>query len=427
MMAASLNFLFTTCDGGGNVAPVMAVVERLIAHGHRVRVMSDDSTRDEVMASGARFVPWRAAPNKPRRSREFDPPDWSVSPTEGLRMMCEHFMGGLATLYAQDTLEELDRERPDLVVNFDMLAGVIVACESRHQKLVLLSTCISMFPIEGVPPFGSALAPASNDAERVRLQTAEREIEALFDAGLAGLNAARERLGLPALAHFVHQARSAQVRFIGTARAFDFPARTLPDDVRYVGPLLRDPVWAAPWESPWPANDTRPLVVAGFSTSFQNHAGCLQRIIGACEALPVRLLVTLGGSIRPDELAPAANTVTVDSAPHGLVMRDAAAVVTHGGHGTLMTALVHGVPVLVLPHGRDQGDNGARVHWHGAGLCLTNTASAAELRAALRSLLESDSYRAAAGELGARIREEVRESRLIDNLESLALGNREAD
>ena len=40
---------------------------------------------------------------------------------------------------------------------------------------------------------------------------------------------------------------------------------------------------------------------------------------------------------------------------------DAAAVVTHAGHGTIMRALAHGIPLLCLPMGRDQDDNAARV------------------------------------------------------------------
>jgi MGT family glycosyltransferase len=418
--AKPANFLFTTFDGGGNVTPILSTVSTLLARGHAVRVMSDECTRHEIEASGARFVPWLRAPNKPQRSRELDPPDWTMSQKDGLQLMSEHFMGGLADAYAQDTVAELRREPADVVVNFDMLFGVMAACEARRQKLALLSTCISLFPLEGIPPFGSAAAPARTPAEVSSLRETALELAVIFDAGLPALNAARANLGLPPLAHLLDQAEAAQLRCIGTARAFDFPIRELPDSARYVGPLLKDPIWAAEWVSPWTPGDPRPLVVAGFSTSFQNHAGCLQRVIDACTALPVRLLLTLGGSIRRHEVVASANTVVVDSAPHGIVMREAAVVVTHGGHGTLMTALALGVPVLVLPHGRDQGDNAARVEWHGAGLALNNGAAASEIGDALKALLEVESYRRASQRLGAAIREEIHDSPLVAELERLA-------
>src|SRR5262249_55788533 len=136
------------------------------------------------------------------------------------------------------------------------------------------------------------------------------------------------------------QAKVARIRWLGTARAFDFAPETLPPYLRYVGPLIRDPVWVERSSAAWPANDSRPLIVVAFSTSFQNHAGCVQRILDACASLPVRVLVTLGGSLRADELNPSANAHIVESAPHSEVMRGASVVVTHGGHGTVMTALV---------------------------------------------------------------------------------------
>ena len=143
-------------------------------------------------------------------------------------------------------------------------------------------------------------------------------------------------------------------------------------------------------------------------------------MIDACADLRVRVLVTLGGSILRDELRPAANTVIVDSAPHNIILRDAALVVTHGGHGTVMTALIHRVPMLVLPHGRDQGDNAVRVTERGAGLSLAPTASSDGMRAALRRLLVEPSFRLAARRLGDAVAQEVGSSRVIEELEALA-------
>src|SRR5262249_11217279 len=157
--------------------------------------------------------------------------------------------------------------------------------------------------------------------------------------------------------------------------AFDFPAESLPPRIRYVGPLISDPHWAAAWTSPWPAGDTRPLAVVGFSTTFQNHAGVLQKVIDALAPLPARVLVTLGGSIAREALRPTDNCAIIESAPHTVVMRQAALVITHGGHGTVMRALINRLPMLVIPHGRDQNDNAVRVTHRRAGLSLPPSTS----------------------------------------------------
>lgn len=416
-----LNFLFTTAHLGGNVSPVMPVVRRLVAQGHRVRVMSDAVNRPDAEAAGAVFQPWHRAPNRADRAREGDPPDWSVSDSEGIRMVAE-FLAGTALAYAEDTIAELKREPADLVVCFDMLLGPMLGCEAVGQKLALLGTMISFFPLRGVAPVGSGLGLARTDRERALQEQARATMEGIFDSALAPLNAARAQFGLPPLEHLADQCRAAATHWLGTARAFDFPGAALRPDMRYAGPLLGDPAWAQTWRSPWPADDPRPLVLAGFSTSFQNHAGVLQRVIDAAAGLPVRLLVTLGGPIEAQEVTPAENTIVVGSAPHLEILREAVLVVTHGGHGTVMAALMHHVPMLVIPHGRDQGDNAMRVTERGAGLSVSRTAETAEIRAALARLLDEPTFRTGARTLGDAVAAEANASTLIADLEALAAG-----
>jgi len=417
----ALNFLFTTIDAGGNVAPVMTVVAKLIARGHRVRVMSDLASRPETEAAGARFVSWKRAPSKPDRSPECElMRDWDAETPQDAMLAVIDLICGQALGYAEDVIEELDREAADLVVNFDMVFGVMTGCEARGQKLALLSTMLSMFPIPGIPALGPGLPPAKTEAERTLLAEIAAGAEALFDTGLPALNAARAALGLKPLAHVYDQANYAAIRLLGTARAFDFPAEKLPEHTRYIGPLIRDPEWAERWVSRWSASDERPLVLVSFSTGFQNHTAVLQRIIDACSELNVRVLVTLGGSIKPEELRPAPNSVLVKSAPHNAVMPQATLLVTHGGHGTVSTGLVHRLPMLVIPHGRDQADNAVRITERGAGLSFRAFASTEEIRAAIKCLLDEPSFRAAARKLGDAVAAEVANSRVVEELEDAA-------
>lgn len=414
-----MNFLFATADLGGNISPVMPIVRQLRERGHLVRVMSEGSVRAEAEAAGARFVGWSRAPNKATRAREAELPDWDKPVEEGLRMVAQ-FLGETALAYAEDTIEELRREPADLVVCFDMLLGPMLGCDALGQNLALLGTMISFFPLPGMPPLGSAMPPARTDDERALEARRRLEFEAIFDSALPALNAARETLRLPALSHLADQQAAAAVHWLGTARAFDFAEAELRPNMRYAGPLVGDPSWVEPWSSPWPQDDDRPLLLVGFSTSFQNHAGVLQRVVDAAASLPVRVLLTLGGSIRRDEVTPAANTVIMRSAPHMQVLPEAALVVTHGGHGTVMAALMHRLPMLLIPHGRDQGDNPMRVTARGAGLSLPASASAEDIRTALSRLLGDPAFRAAAHRLGDAIAAEARTSSLIDEIEARA-------
>lgn len=416
------SFLFATFEGGGSVAPMLTIVEKLAARGHHVRLMSDACNRPECEASGAHFVAWQRAPSRPGRGREFDTwDDWShPTPQQGLANILENLWAGPARAYAEDVVEELHREPADLVVSNEMLFGVPLGCEAIGQRIALLAANIPPFPMEGFLPFGPGLLPPTNDDERRLVAEVAAESQAMLDHHLPAINSARRYFGLAPLAHVVDQHKVAEHYFIATSRAFDFAPAILPPQVTYVGPQLGEPKWAAPWSSPFATDDDRPLVLVAFSTTFQDHAGVLQRVIAALETLPVKAVVTLGGSIRPEELCGAANVAIVESAPHHAVMREAALVVTHGGHGTVMKALANGLPLLIVPHGRDQVDNGVRVATRAAGLVVDRHAETATFRAALQRLLDEASFGHAARDLGAQVARDWVESPVVRLLEDLA-------
>jgi UDP:flavonoid glycosyltransferase YjiC (YdhE family) len=88
--------------------------------------------------------------------------------------------------------------------------------------------------------------------------------------------------------------------------------------------------------------------------------------------------------------------------PQAEVLPQADVVVCHGGSGSVVGALAHGVPLLVLPMGADQPDNAVRVEALGAGLQRdVMTVTPAEVEAAVDRLLHDPSYRDAAGEIAA--------------------------
>jgi MGT family glycosyltransferase len=331
----------------------------------------------------------------------------------------ERLIFGAALDYARDLAAVLDSEPADLVVTSEMLMGVLAGCESRNQRAAILSANLCIYPIDGMPIFGPGLPPPRTPEEEAMHEQIRISTRAMLDAHLETLNRARGALGLAPVDSALKQLAAASRHLLATARAFDFTIASLPRAIRYVGPQLDEPVWTKPWRSPWPVGDVRPLITVGFSTTYQAHEGVLQKVVDAAAELPVRVLVTLG-RIAPESVRPAANTVIVPSAPHNAVMQQAALVVTHGGHGTVMRALKHQRPLLVIPHGRDQDENAVRVVEHGAGLRLTAAASTEEIRNALRRLLNESRFTAAAQRLGSAIAEEAQRIDVVAELETLA-------
>lgn len=418
------DFLFATFDGGGNIPPLAGAVRRLRARGHAVRVLADDASRADLEGAGAVVVPWRTAYNRPNRRPETDPlRDWEPTEPGGGRLrLLDRLIIGPAAAYAADTIAELRRQNADVVVSCDLLFGSMLAAEATGTRLAVMAANISLLPIPGMPPVGPGLMPPRNQAEREAAELVAAQGAAALAERLPTLNAARAQLGLAPLTDAFDQMRAADLHLLGTSRAFDFPVPALPHGMRYVGPLLDPPAWAGDWVSPWPESDARPLVLVALSSTFQDQAPVIRRVIEAAVGQGVRVVVTLGPGLAGSRIQGGPDVQVVDGVSHDQILSRAALVVTHAGHGTVMRALAHSRPMLCLPMGRDQNDNAARVVAHGAGLRLSPQDDTATIGVALRRLLREPRFAASAAGLGRAIAAAEPESALVDALEELLDG-----
>jgi MGT family glycosyltransferase len=409
-------FLMTTWDGAGAVPPLMSVARALVGRGHGVRVLADPILRSEVEATGAEHLDWTRAPHRATPDRESHfVRDWEPGP-DGFARMRDNLAVGPAAAFAEDVREELARTHTDCLLTELLLFGPQVAAEAAGVPYVVLNPTVNLVPSPGVPPFGQGFLPAVTDADRERDRiAAEGGIQA-WDGALPALNRARAEQGLPSIEHVLDQGRSAALTLVMTSAAFDF-AGPLPPNVLHVGPRLDDPSWAEDWSPP---RGDAPLVLAALSSDFQDQEDLQGRIAAALGELPVRGVLTTGKGLDPADVPARDNLQVVRSAPHAQVLREAAAVVTHCGHGTTIKALAAGVPLVCLPMGRDQLDVAARVVHRGAGVRLDPAAEPAEIRVALRTVLDEPEYRRAAERIAAAIAEETATDRAVEEIEALA-------
>jgi MGT family glycosyltransferase len=352
----------------------------------------------------------------PERSlvRDFE----ARSKTGAIAATRDNLVAAMARPVAADVLAALER-RPADVVAFDfLLAGALFAAEKAALPAAMLIHTTFPFPAPGLPPFGMGWVPVGGPLGRLREQVGRLIFQQVYERPLTPrFNAVRVTLGLQPMRAFDEYLQRVDRALVLTSPAFDFPSR-LPANVEYVGPQLDHPAPTPPWESPWPPDDDRPLVVVGLSTTHQAHDALLERIVAALAALPVRALVTTGGlTLRA---TPPANVHVARFVPHFRVLPRAAAVVTHAGLGTVHAALAHGLPLVCLPIGRDQPDNAARVEWHGAGLRLSPKSSPAVIRAAVERVLGDPAFAASARRMAAAFAEERPAERATSALEGLA-------
>ena len=190
-------------------------------------------------------------------------------------------------------------------------------------------------------------------------------------------------------------------------RLYDRPTLSLmPPALEGTAPIhhFREP---RPEPGPPPAawnGDRRPLVYLSFGSVAPTSGafpGLYRAAIEQLAALPIRLLVSAGGQ-DPAALAPLPAGVVaerwVDEAALG---HHAAAMVSHGGAGSVRTALASGLPLVVMPLFGDQPHNARAVAAAGAGIAVEDGPPG--LAAAVRAVLEDPAYGVRAREIAAEM------------------------
>lgn len=424
-------FLFAMFQGSGNIPPILTVARQLIARGHHVRIIAgpglDHPTRpvsaaflEGIRTIGAALVPFAQWPDPipiiPTQRGFFR--GWTPSMYAVNAFVARRFQA--TPIWARNVTEALHRQPTDVVVADFLLLGALAAAEAAAIPAAALWHTIYHRPIPDVPPYGPGFLPLRGPVGWLRDTLGHAVIRRVHAReSLPVLNQTRTQLGLRPLRSPFQQYDAAARVLIMTSPAFDYDSRSLPPNVRHVGMPFEDP-GSASWESPWPADDTRPLILVSFSTAPQGQAEPLRRTLKALGMLPVRGLVTLGPALSADAFEAPENVVLTAFAPHALILPQASAIVSQCGHGTVMKTLAHGIPLVCLPLVGDQSDVAARVVHAGAGIRVPRDASPRHIRTALQRVLSEPSFRHGAQRLAKAMATEDGAKTAGEELEMLA-------
>ncbi|GAA3804762.1 glycosyltransferase [Sphaerisporangium flaviroseum] len=331
--------MLVTHGTDGDVLPFVRLGHRLRAGGHEVTLLTHAHYRDHAARAGLGFV---AIDTQAAFER-------TLTDTPGL-------LDGLGwpEFYERNGLYE------QMVLEFRALAerhrpGETVLVGRHTSALSVLFAAEAL----GAPAAWVAVAPIQVMASRAALH-AYRHV--LSD----GLGRVRRELGLGPIADWDAWFASARLELGLWPRWFDRAGVRSPARVRLTGfPLPDDdeddtlPEGVAELL----AGPVRPVLVTG-GTGRMLHPEFYTAAVegGRLAGRPV-LLVVRHRDLVPDPLP--AGVTWYPRLPFRAVMPEVAAVVHHGGIGTLSRALAAGVPQVILAHGVDRPDNAERLERHG--------------------------------------------------------------
>jgi UDP:flavonoid glycosyltransferase YjiC (YdhE family) len=364
-----MRILFTFVGGTGHFNPLVGIARAAGAAGYTVAFACRGSMIPAVAAAGLVAHPTSPADSTPRPRLELQAPD-AAREDEVIRH-------GFADRTARDraaAIRSLASDwQPDLIVCDEMDFGAMLAAE----RLGL--------------PYASVLVIAAGAFVRPEL---------IADP----LAALRAELGLPPDPELAMLSR--YLVFAPFPPSYRDPADPLPPTAHALRPFGLDPDEAGALPPSIRLRDDRPAVYLTLGTEFNVESGDLMaRLIAGLRELRVNLVATVGEDIDPAEFGPQPENVMIERyVPQAVLLPHCRLVVSHGGSGTVIGALAHGLPQVMLPMGADQLRNAARCAALGVAQVLdVMTVTPASVRAVAAHVLADPTYRRHA----ERIKDEI--------------------
>jgi UDP:flavonoid glycosyltransferase YjiC (YdhE family) len=340
-----------TWDGGSNVQPFEVLGAALCARGEDVAVLSNEVHRPLFQAMGATFAA-QPVGDKTHHGRP--------SEAEIRRRVAELWLSPVVASAVHDLLTT--RTFDVALVDVSLL-NAASACEAASTPMIVVH---------------HSLPQTLRIARRAGMQ-----------AALAPINELRASFGLTMLSDVEQLQRHALAEIAPTFAALDDELQwNVP--LHYVGPLQ-----AA--RAPVPVDDLPDrFVLVSFSTTWQSQVDALNRVVAALADLDEAVVLTVGPALEPSEISAASNTIVLGNVPHTQLLDRVDLVVTHAGHGTTVTALAAGVPLVCMPMGRDQFDIARRVEAVGAGVHIDVHSPPEVVVDAVRRVRDDPTFRQAA-------------------------------
>jgi UDP:flavonoid glycosyltransferase YjiC (YdhE family) len=362
--------LFTYAGGSGHADPLLPVADAVRAAGHDVAFFG---RRSAAAFDANGFTLFPDADDRALTAGDDAP----ITPLLALDMQREYrdlrgFADRIARARTARVVELADEWRPDLLVCDEADYGCMVGAERLRL------------------PHATVLTNASGSFLRA-VDVAEP------------LDAIRAEHGLPPDPDLVMPGRDLVISPFPPS--FRDPAFPLPENAISIRP---DPGRSLPETAPdWLSHlPNRPTVYFTLGTIFNQESGDLfDRVLAGLRELPATVTVTVGRSLDPARFGPQPDNVHIERyVPQSFLLPHCDLVVNHGGSGSVIGALAHGLPLVVLPMGADQLPNAQRCEHLGVGVTLDAVrATPRSVRDATSALLSDAPTRQAA----ERIRDEI--------------------
>ncbi len=396
-----------TAPARGHLFPTVPVLLELQQRGHEVVIRTIAA---EV--AGLRGLGFKADPVDPAIDAVEMADFKEHNPLASLKASVANFIAR-GELQVPEVQRAISEEQPDLLLVDAFCWGAAAVAEISGLPWASIQHSPTPLPAPEVPPFGPGLRPLAGPLGRLRnwLLT-PLTLGMLERVALPGTNRLRAKTGATPLRDATDMFTRPPLTLYLTSRALEYPRTQWPESFLFTGPLAWDPAGQAP---AWLDGLTRAVALVTTSSEFQDDGVLVRNALAGLAEEDLDVIATMPAGLEEYDLPD--NAHLAQFVPHSLLLPKAVVALTHGGFGATQKALAAGVPVVVVPFGRDQAEVGRRVQASGAGVMLSpKRLTPDRLRAAARQAI---TLKPAATQLAAKIAADGGAPLAADRLEAL--------
>jgi len=374
----------------GHLNTMLPLTQELQKRGHRLSFIGLPYVAEKIAATGLEFCSIEPKDYTPESREAALAKLGQMSGLEAVKYTAELLAGGERNIleYAPEVIKQAGIEA--LLVDEVLRSGTIVA---EYLDIPFITICSALIlrkdPI--VPPHYSFWNNSRAWWARLRNQLGYQILRVAAKPMIEVVMEYRQKWQLPLKYDFIPQ----ELAIISHQPSeLEFPRENLPTHFHFTGPYhytsSREPV-----DFPWEKLNGKPLIYASMGTLQNRLINVFEKIAAACANLDAQLIISLGGSAKPESLPKlAGNPLVVEYAPQLELLKKATLVITHAGMNTTLETLTNGIPMVAIPVTNDQPGVAARVVWAGAGEGIpVGKLTTAKLQKALNKVLTEDAYK----------------------------------
>lgn len=384
--------VFLNIPAHGHVNPTLAVVEELVARGHRVLYFCTEEFRQKIEVTGAEFKPYQM----PTHLEKVDPGNFIAV----ARLLLE-----LTDPMVENHLSEIKKIKPDLLVHDSLCPwGKIIAHELKVKAVCSMSTLVmSEKLLLKTPQMIFSVLKRFLSSESYRLKRMAKDLFKKYGIYFSFRDVFNNLESL---------------NIVYTSRYFQPFSKKIEGHFEFVGPSIPKGNKSTKVDFPWASLNSKKIILISLGTLLNDHPEFYRICVEALQGMKYTVILAVGNEENVKKIGPLPrHFIAKAHVPQVEILKKTSLFISHGGMNSVNESLYFGVPLILVPQQKEQLIVARRVEELGAGVILKNKKDAEVIKNKVDEVLKKSKFKTNAQKISKTLKEAGGYGRAVELLE----------